>query len=71
MTILAVGVTPGTPAPLNHCPRILSTACLSCGRTLLVLLAVLSAALRPIFAAFQNPLHRHHGRKRAVFVFAA
>ena len=61
----------GTPAPLNHCPRILSTACLSCGRTLLVLHAVLPAALRSIFAASQNPPHPHHGRKRAVFVFAA
>ena len=43
----------------------------SCGRTLLVLLAVLPAVLRSIFAAFQNPLHPHHGRKRAVFVFTA
>ena len=59
------------PAPLNHYPRILSTACLSCGRTLLVLLAVLPAVLRSIFAASQNPPHPHHGRKRAVFVFAA
>ena len=44
------GCNPRYPGTLNHCPRILSTACLSCGRTLLVLLAVLSAALRPIFA---------------------
>ena len=42
-----------------------SAVCLSCGRTLLVLLAVLPAVLRSIFAAFQNPLHPHHGRKRA------
>ena len=47
-----------------------SAACLSCGRTLLVLLAVLPAALRSIFAASQNPPNPHHGRKRAVFVFA-
>ena len=59
------------PAPLNHCPRILSTACLSCGRTLLVLHAVLPTVLRSIFAASQNPPLPHHGRKRAVFVFAA
>ena len=39
-------------------------------RTLFVLLAVLSAALRSVFAASQNPPHPHHGRKRAVFVFA-
>ena len=32
---------------------------------------MLPAVLRSIFAAFQNPLHPHHGRKRAVFVFAA
>ena len=38
--------------------------------TLFVLLAVLSAALRSVFAAFQNPPHPHHGRKSAVFVFA-
>ena len=48
-----------------------SAACLSCGRTLLVLLAVLPAVLRSIFAAFQNPLHPHHGRKRAVFALAS
>ena len=47
-----------------------SATCLWCGRTLLVLLAILSAVLRPVFAAFQNPPHPHHGRKRAVFVFA-
>ena len=29
-----------------------------------------SAALRSVFAASQNPPHPHHGRKRAVFVFA-
>ena len=40
------------------------------GRTLFVLLAVLPAALRSVFAASQNPPHPHHGRKRAVFVFA-
>ena len=48
-----------------------SAVCLSCGRTLLVLLAVLPAVLRSIFAAFQNPLHPHHGRKRAVFALAS
>ena len=41
-----------------------------CGRTLLGLLAVLSAALRSVFAASQNPPHPHHGRTHAVFVFA-
>ena len=30
----------------------------------------MSAALRSVFAASQNPPHPHHGRKRAVFVFA-
>ena len=39
-------------------------------RTLFVLLAVLSATLRSVFAASQNSPHPHHGRKRAVFVFA-
>ena len=48
-----------------------SAVCPSCGRTLLVLLAVLPAVLRSIFAAFQNPLHPHHGRKRAVFALAS
>ena len=48
-----------------------SAVCLSCGRTLLVLLAVLPAVLRSIFAAFQNPLHPYHGRKRAVFALAS
>ena len=48
-----------------------SAAGLSCGRTLLVLLAVLSAVLRSIFAVSRNPRLPHHGRKRAVFVFAA
>ena len=33
--------------------------------------AVLSAVLRYIFAGSRNPPHPHHGRKRAVFVFAA
>ena len=37
---------------------------------LLGLLAVLSAALRSVFAASQNPPHPHHGRTHAVFVFA-
>ena len=61
-----------TPALLNHRrPSTFSAACLSCGRTLLVLLAALSAVLRSIFAASQNPPHPHHGRKRAVFVFTA
>ena len=62
----------GSSAPLlTFCPGTFSAVCLSCGRTLLVLLAVLPAVLRSIFAAFQNPLHPHHRRKRAVFVFAA
>ena len=65
----------GSSAPLlTFCPGTFSAVCLSCGRTLFGLfglLAVLPAVLRSIFAAFQNPLHPHHGRKRAVFVFAA
>ena len=61
-----------TPALLNHRrPSTFPATCLSCGRTLLVLLAALSAGLRSVFAAFQNPPLPHHGRKRAVFVFAA
>ncbi len=32
---------------------------------------MLPAVLRSIFAAFQNPLHPHHGRKRAVFALAS
>ena len=31
----------------------------------------MSAVLRSIFAVSRNPPHPHHGRKRAVFVFAA
>ena len=62
---------PGTPAPLNYRrPSTFSAACPGCGRTLLGLLAALSAGLRSVFAASQNPPHPHHGRKRAVFVFA-
>ena len=60
---------PGTP--FNFFPSTFSAACPGCGRTLLVLLAVLSAALRFVFAASQNLPHPHHGHKRAVFVFAA
>ena len=56
---------------LTFCPSTFSAACPGRGRTLLGLLAVLSAALRPIFAASRNPPLPHHGRKRAVFVFAA
>ena len=55
---------------LTFCPSTCSAACPGRGRTLFVLLAVLSAALRSVFAASQNPPHPHHGRKRAVFVFA-
>ena len=47
---------------LTFCPSTFSAACPGRGRTLFVLLAV--------FAAAQNPPHPHHGRKRAVFVFA-
>ena len=57
--------------PLTFCPSTFPAAYLSCGRTLLVLLAVLSAVLRPIFTASQNPPQLHHGWRRAVFVFAA
>ena len=47
---------PGTP--FNCLPSTFSAACLACGRTLLVLLlAVLGAVLRSIFAASQNPPH--------------
>ena len=43
----------GSSAPLlTFCPSTFSAACLSCGRTLLVLLAVLPAVLRSVFAAF-------------------
>ena len=55
---------------LTFCPSTFSAACPGRGRTLFVLLTVLSAALRSVFAASQNPPHPHHGRKRAVFVFA-
>ena len=62
----------GSSAPLlTFCPGTFSAACLSCGQTLLGLLAVLPAVLRSVFAAFQNPPLPHHGRKRAVFVFAS
>ena len=62
----------GSSAPLlTFCPGTFSAACLSCGQTLLGLLAVLSAVLRSIFTVSRNPPHPHHGRKRAVFVFAA
>ncbi len=43
-----------------------SAACLSCDRTLLVLLAFSSAVLRSVFAASQNPPCPHHWRKRAL-----
>ena len=43
----------GSSAPLlTFCPGTFSAAGLGCGRTLLVLLAVLSAVLRSVFAAF-------------------
>ena len=59
-----------TPAPrFNFLPQHIFRR-RSRARTLFVLLAVLSAALRSVFAASQNPPHPHHGRKRAVFVFA-
>ena len=59
----------GSSAPLlTFCPGTFSAACLSCGRTLLGLLAVLPAVLRSIFAASRN--RPHPRRKRAVFVFA-
>ena len=61
-----------TPALLNH--RRLSTlfaACLGCGRTPLVLLAVLSAAPGFVFAASQHPPHPHRWRKLAVIACAA
>ena len=57
--------------PLVFCPSTISTAGLSCGRTLLTTLTVLLAVLQSIFAASRNPPHPHHGRKRAVFVFVA
>ena len=63
---------PRTLAPLlTFRPRTFPVACPGRGRTLLGLLAILSAVLRPIFAASHNPPLPHHGRKRAVFVFAA
>ena len=57
---------PGTPPTFY--PSTFPAAYLGCGRTLLGLLAVLSAVLRSIFAVSRNPPHPHHGRKRAVFV---
>ena len=43
---------PGTPAPLNYRrPSAFSAACPGCGRTLLGLLAALSASLPAVFAA--------------------
>ena len=63
--------TPAYRLPvLIFCPSTFSATCPGRGRTLFVLLAVLSAALRSVFAASQNPPHPHHGLKRAVFVFA-
>ena len=57
---------PCTPAPLlTFCRSTFPAAYLGCGRTLLGLLAALSAGLRSVFAASQNPPHPHHGRKRA------
>ena len=41
----------GTPALLNYFPRTFSAACPGCGRTLLGLLAALSASLPAVFAA--------------------
>ena len=62
----------GSSAPLlTFCPGTFPAAPLACGRTLLVLLAVLSAVLRPIFAAFVILALPHRGRKRAVFVSLA
>ena len=57
--------------PLTFCPGAFPAASIRSGRTLLDLLAVLSAVLRSIFAVSQNPTRPHRGRKRAVFVFAA
>ena len=57
---------PGTPPTFY--PSTFPAAYLGCGRTLLGLLAVLSAVQRSIFAVSRNPPHPHHGRKRAVFV---
>ena len=62
----------GSSAPLlTFCPSTFSAAGPGCVRTLFGLLAVLSAVLRSIFAAFQNLPLPHHGRNRAVFVFTA
>ena len=58
---------PGTPAPLKqHRPGTFPAACLWCGRTLLVLLAVLSAALRFVCATLKG-WTRSRG---AVYLFA-
>ena len=56
---------------MTFCPNTFPAAYLGCGRTLLGLLAVLSAVLRSIFAVSRNPPQPLHGRKRAVFAFAA
>ena len=57
--------------PLIFCPSKFSAACPWPGQLLLVLLAVLSAVLRSVFAASQHPPHPHHGRKLAVIAYAA
>ena len=56
-----------TPAPLNYRrPSTFSAACPGCGRTLLGLLAALSAALRFVFAALKG----WNRNRRAVYLFA-
>ena len=62
---------PSYTSDLSRPSRPIALSALWCGRTLLVLLAVLSAVLRPVIAASQNPPCPHHWRKRGVFVFAA
>ena len=56
-----------TPAPLNYRrPSTFSAACPGCRRTLLGLLAALSAALRFVFATLKG----WNRNRRAVYLFA-
>ena len=61
------GATSDLSRPARRSALSASAVCPCCGRTLL---ATLSAVLRSVFAAFQNPPLPHHGRNRAGLVFA-
>ena len=62
---------PSCTSDLSLPSRTIAPSAFRCGRTFFGLLAVLSAVLRPVIAASQNPPCPHHWRKRGVFVFAA